>query len=83
MGFLLLYLVDAPGSAQVPQVPFVQLGDNLLYRRRHGPELPLSVAVNAVSAFKRDHIAIPLGAFRAGRRLCSLDRYDLVGLSHF
>ncbi len=60
--------VDAAAFAQVP---FVQLGDNLLYRRRHGPEFPLSVAVNAVSAFKRNHIAMPVGAFRAGRRLCS------------
>ncbi len=76
MGFLLQYQVAAAGFAQSP---FVHLGDNLLYRRRHGPELPLSVAVNAVSAFKRDHIAIPVGAFPAGRRLCSPDRYDLVG----
>jgi len=42
----------------------------------------LSAAVNGIGAFKRDHIVIPVGAFPAGRRLCSPDRYDLVGLCH-
>ncbi len=68
--------------SQWPQVPFVQLGDNLLHLSRHGLEAPLSAAVNGVGAFKRDHVAIPVGAFPAGRRLCSPDRYDLVGLCH-
>ena len=68
-------------TAGITQMPFVQMGDNLLYTRRHGPELPLSLAVNGVGAVKRDYIAMPVGAFRAGRSLCSTDRYDLVGLS--
>ncbi len=80
VGFLLQYQVDAAGFAEVAQVPFVQLGDNLLHRPRHSLETPLSAAVNGVGAFKRDHIAIPVGAFPAGRRLCSPDRYDFVGL---
>ncbi len=71
VGFLLQYQVDAAVFAQVPQVPFVRLGDNLLHRPRHGLEAPLSAAVNGVGAFKRDYIAMPVGAFRAGRRLCS------------
>ncbi len=78
--FLVQHQVDAFGFAEVPQVTFVQLGDNLLHRHRHGLEAPLSAAVNGIGAFKRDHIAIPVGALRAGRRLCSPDRYDLVGL---
>ncbi len=82
VGFLLQHQVDAAGFAQVPQVPFVQLVDNLLHRPRHGLETPLSAAVNGVGAFKRDHIAIPVGAFGAGWRLCSPDRYELVGLIH-
>jgi len=77
VGFLLQHQVEA---ADFAQLPFVQLGDDLLHRPRHGLEIPLSVAVNAVSAFKRNHIAMPVGAFRAGRRLCSPDRYDFVGL---
>jgi hypothetical protein len=81
VGFLLSrrYQVDAAGFAQVP---FVHLGDNLLHRRRHGPEIALSVAVNGAGALKRNHISMPVGAFRAGRRLCSPNRYDLVGLCH-
>ncbi len=78
-GFLLQHQVDA---AALAQVPFVQLSDNLLHRRRHGLDAPLSAAMNGFGAFKRDHIAIPIGAFRAGWRLCSPDRYDLVGLIH-
>ncbi len=77
--------MDADGFAHgIPghPVPFVQLGDNLLHRPRHGLETPLSAAANGVGAFKRDHIAIPVGAFPARRRLCSPDRYDLVGLSY-
>ncbi len=79
-GFLLQCPVDSAGFARVSQVPFVQLGDNLLHLARHGLDAPLSAAVNGVGAFKRNHIAIPVGAFPAGRRLCSPDRYDLVGL---
>ena len=83
VGFLLQYQIDAAGFAHVPQVvPFVHLGNNFLYRFRHLFETPLLAAVNGVDAFKRNHIAIPIGAFPAGRRLCSLDRYDLVILSH-
>ncbi len=50
VGFLLWRQnqVDAAGFAEAPQVPFVHLGDNLLYRRRHGLEAPLSAAVNVV-----------------------------------
>jgi len=62
------YQVDAAGFAQVP---LVDLGDNLLHHPRHGLETPLSAAVNGIGALKRDHIAMPVGAFRAGRRLCS------------
>ncbi len=81
VGFLLQHQVDAAGFGRTPQVlPFVQLGDNLLYRSRHGLETPLSAAVNVVGAFKRDHIAIPVGAFPTGRRLRSPDRCDLIGL---
>ena len=63
-------------------MPFVQLDDDLVYRARHGLEAPLSASVNRVGTFKRDHITIPVGAFGAGWGLCSLDRYDFVGLSH-
>ena len=70
-GFLLQHQVDAAGFAEAPQVPFVQLGGHLLYRSRYGLETPLSVAGNGVAALKCDHIAIPVGAFPAGRRLCS------------
>ncbi len=81
VGFLLWWphQVDA---AAIAQVPFVQLGDNLLHRPSHGLEAPLSAAANGVSAFIRKHIAIPVGAFPARRRLCSPDRHDLVGLFH-
>ena len=83
VGFLIQHQVDAAGFGRTPQaLPFVQLGDNLLHLSRHGLEAPLSTAVNVVAAFKRDHIAIPVGAFPARRRLCSPDRYDLVGLFH-
>ncbi len=85
VGFLLQRQVDAAGIAHGilrHPVPFVQFDDNLLHRPRHGLEAPLSAAVNGVRAFKRNHIAIPVRAFPAGRRLCSPDRYDLVGLSH-
>ena len=81
-GFLLQYPVDAARFAEVPQVSFVQLGDNLLHLPRHGLDAPLSAAVNGVGTFKRDHIAIPVGAFPTRRRLYSPDRYDLVGLCH-
>jgi hypothetical protein len=82
VGFLLPrpHQVDAAGFGQVRRVSIVQLSNNLLHRRHHRRETPLSVATNGVGAFKRDYIAMPVGAFRAGRRLCSLDRYDVVGL---
>ncbi len=64
-------------------VPFVQLGNNLLHRPCHNVEIPLSAALNVVAASKRDHIAMPVGAFSAGRRLCSPNGYHFVGLSHF
>ena len=81
-GFLLQCPIDVAGFAPVPQVPFVQLGDNFLDLPCHGLEAPLSAAVNGVGTFKRDHIAIPVGVIPTGRRLCSPDRYDLVGLCH-
>ncbi len=64
-------------------VPFIQLGNNLLHRPGHYAEISLPAAVNAVDASKRYHIAMPVGAFRAGWRLCSLNGYHFVGLSHF
>ncbi len=64
-------------------VPFVQLGNNLLHRPGHIVEFPLPAALNVVAASKRDHIAMPVGAFSARRRLCSLNGYHFVGLSHF
>ncbi len=67
MGFLLQYQIDAAGFAEAPQVPLIQSGDNLLYRSRHVLGTPLLAAVNGVGAFKRDHIAIPIGALPAGR----------------
>ncbi len=69
-------------AAEIEQVTFVQLGDNLLRRPRHGPEIPLSAAVNGVAALKHDHIAMPVDVFHTGRTLCSPDRYEFVGLSH-
>ena len=84
-GCLLRHRVNAAMTAHgVPghPVPFVQFDDNLLHLHRHSLEIPLSAAVNGVGPFKRDHIAMPVGARRPGRRLCPPDRYDLVGLSH-
>jgi len=53
-------------AATFTQVPFVHLGDDLLHRSRHVPEIPLSAAVNSVAAFfKPDHILIPVGACHA------------------
>ncbi len=74
MGSLLQYQVDAAGFAQVP---FVQLGDNLIHCPRHGLEALLSAAVNGVGTFKRDHIAIPVGALLARIIGC-----DLLGIIH-
>ena len=81
VGSLLQCYVDAAGLSRTSRVPVVHLGDHLLYRSRHSLETPLSVAGNGVAALKCDHIAIPVGAFPAGRRCCSLDRYDPVVLS--
>jgi len=64
-------------------MPLVQLGNNLLHCPGHNVEVPLPAALNVVAASKRDHIAIPVGAFSAGRRLRSPNRYYFVGLSHF
>ena len=61
---------------------FVQMDDDILDRARHCLKTPFSAAVNGIGAFKRDHIAVPVGGFGAGRGLCSLDRYYFVGLSH-
>ena len=63
-------------------VPFVQLGGDLLHCLDHVRDTPLSVAVNGLGAFKRDHIAMPVGAFSAWRRPRSPDRYDFVDLFH-
>ena len=63
-------------------VPFVQLGNNLLHRPGYNVELPFPAALNVVVASKRDHIAMPDGAFSAGRRIRSLNGYHFVGLSH-
>ncbi len=63
-------------------VPFVQLGDDLLHCLDHVLEIPLSAATNAVSAFKRDYVVMPVGAFSARRRSYSPDRYDFVDLFH-
>ncbi len=70
VGFLVRYQVDAAGIAQVLQSPFVHSGNDLLHGPRHGLETPLSATVNGVCAFKRNHIAMPVGAFRTGRSLC-------------
>jgi hypothetical protein len=59
-------------------VPSVQLGNNLLYRPGHSAEIALPAALNVITASKRDHVAIPVGAFNAGWRLCSLDGYYFV-----
>jgi hypothetical protein len=64
-------------------VPFVQLGNNLLHGSGHNAKIPFPAALNAVAASKCDHIAMPVGAFRAGRRNCSPNGYHFVGLSHF
>jgi len=69
-------------AAVFASVPLVQLGDNLLHLFGDGVEASLPAALNAVVASKRDHIAIPVGAFSTSRRLCSLNRYHFVGLSH-
>ena len=74
LGFLL--------EAAFFRVAFVQLYDHLLNRARHCPKSHLSAAVNAVGAFKRDHIALPVRAFGVRRGLCSLDRYKFVDLCH-
>jgi hypothetical protein len=58
------------------------LDDHLLDRARHCLKTPLSATVNGVGAFKRDHIAVPVGAFAVGRGLGSLDRYNFVDLCH-
>ena len=76
-----------PGQHQIEStaflaVPFVQLGDHLHHPARHDIETPCSTAGNGVAALKRDHIMMPVGTFPAGRRFCSLDRYDLVKSSH-
>ena len=49
VGFLLRrpHQVDA---ARFARLPFVQLGDDLLHRSRHGLELPVSAAANGVGA---------------------------------
>ncbi len=73
------YQIDATGFVSVP---FIQLGDHLNQPTRHDIETPCSTAGDGDAAFKCDHIAIPVGALSVGRRLCSLDRYDLVILSH-
>ncbi len=83
VGIFIQHQMDAARLVPVHYVPFVQLDDNLLHGHRHGLESPSSAAVNGVAAIKRDHIAIPVGAFRAGRGLCALDRCDLVGTLHF
>jgi hypothetical protein len=64
-------------------VPFVQLANNVLYRPGHNAETPLPAALNTVAASKCDHIAMPVIAFRAGRRLCLPNGYNFVGFSHF
>ena len=60
-------------------VPSVQLRNNLLHRSGHGAEIALPAALDVVAAPKRDDIAIPAGAFSAGRRLCRLNGYYFVG----
>ncbi len=81
VGSLLQCYVHAAGFNRTIQVSVVHLGDPLLYRSRHGFETPLSATVNSVGAFKCNHITVPVGPFPVGRAFCSLDRYDLVGLS--
>jgi len=71
------------GATVFAAVPFVQSGNNLLHRPGHNAEIPLPAALNAVAASKRDYIAMPDGAFRAGRRLYSPNGYHFVGLSQF
>ena len=68
-------------AAALVQSTFVQLGNNLLHRFGHSHEILLSTAVNGVDTL-RDHLAMPIGAVRTGRRLRSPDRYDLVRMFH-
>jgi len=75
--------VYAAGFAELPQVPLVQLRNNLFDRRRYGSSAALSVALNTVGAFVRDHIAIPVGPFRVGGRLGFLNRNYFVRLWQF
>ena len=81
VGSLLQCYVDTAGFSRTSQVPLVHLGDHLLYRSRHGLETSLSTTVNGDGAFKRNHVTVPVGAFPVEWAFCSLDRYDLVGLS--
>ena len=66
----------------IPSGRCIQAIDYTSRNEDGGLEAPLSASVNVVGAFKRDDIAIPVGAFPAGWRLYSLDRYDLEGLLH-
>ncbi len=47
--------MHAAGFAELPQVPLVQLRNNLFDRRRYGSSTALSVACNTVGAFIRNH----------------------------
>lgn len=64
-------------------VPLVELLDNLLHGARHILETPLPATLYGICARKRDHIIVPVRALRAGWGLCSFDRYNFVGLSHY
>jgi hypothetical protein len=64
-------------------VPFVQSGNKLLHGYGHNAKIPFPAALNGLVAAKSNHIAMPVGAFGAGRRHCSPNGYDFVGLSHF
>lgn len=68
-------------AAATVQPPSVQLGNNLIHRFRYRLKIPLSTAVNGVDTL-RDHVAMPVGAFRTGRSLRVLDRYDLERIFH-
>lgn len=75
--------MHAAGFAELPQMPLVQLRNNLFDRRRYGSSTALSVACNTVGTFVRDYIAIPVRPFRVGGRLGSLNRNYFVRLRQF
>jgi hypothetical protein len=70
-------------TREFASVSFVQSGNNLLHRPGHNVEISLPTTLNVVAASKRDHIAVPVGAFSPGRGLYSPYGYHLIGLPDF